>query len=465
MDTLADRAQEYFISGFHIILPALTTSLDIPTAAQSWPASVFSLVTGSFILPCGRLADIFGARMLFVCGLVWFAIWSLVAGFSQNYIMLIVCRALSGLGPAAFMPAGIMLLGTVYRPGPRKNLIFSFYGAFAPIGFFTGIFFGGVSGELLSWGWYFYFGTIFLAIVIVISVFFVPDDRPDGRETNIKMDWWGLVTIVPGLLLVVFAITDCSHADHGWANPYIVVTFVVGVLCLLAAFYVEGWVADQPLLPFDIFAPKSIKPLVIGLFFSYGVYGVYLFYASFYIELVLGIGTLQTTAWFAPMAAGGLILSTVGGLVMHLLPGKALIVLAAAVQVVCCLLFALMPDHPNYWAWVFPAMVCATLGVDVTFSVTNVFITTSMPRHRQGLAGALINTTLFLGIGFFLGVADLAVSSTERLGRKGSYKVAFWFGVACSSVACFAFLFVKMGRAKGELTHEERAQLEVEEAG
>ncbi|KAL1620350.1 hypothetical protein SLS54_006134 [Diplodia seriata] len=146
------------------------------------------------------------------------------------------------------------------------------------------------------------------------------------------------------------------------------------------------------------------------------------------------------------MAAGGLILSTVGGLVMHLLPGKALIVLAAAVQVVCCLLFALMPDHPNYWAWVFPAMVCATLGVDVTFSVTNVFITTSMPRHRQGLAGALINTTLFLGIGFFLGVADLAVSSTERLGRKGSYKVAFWF-------------------AKGELTHEERAQLEMEEAG
>ncbi|KAK0650303.1 Drug resistance protein [Lasiodiplodia hormozganensis] len=454
---------EYFISGFHIILPALTTSLDIPTAARSWPASVFSLVTGSFILPFGRLADIFGARMLFVCGLVWFAIWCLIAGFSQNYIMLIFCRAISGLGPAAFLPAGIMLLGTVYRPGPRKNLVFSLYGAFAPIGFFTGIFFGGISGQLLSWGWYFYFGTIFLAIVVVVSVFFVPDDRPDGRVTDISMDWWGFVTIVPGLLLVVFAITDSSHASHGWANPYIIVTFVVGVLCLIAAFYIEGWVAEQPLLPFDIFEPKSIKPLIIGLLFSYGVYGIYLFYASFYIELVLGIGTLQTTAWFAPMAAGGLILSTVGGLVMHLLPGKLLVVLAAAVQVICCLLFAIMPDNPNYWAYVFPAMVCATLGVDITFSVTNVFITTSMPRHRQSVAGALINTTLFLGIGFFLGVADLAVSSSAHLGVKGSYKVAFWFGVACSGVACLMFSLVKMGRAKSDFTHEERAQLETEE--
>ena len=163
------------------------------------------------------------------------------------------------------------------------------------------------------------------------------------------------------------------------------------------------------------------------------------------------------------MAGGGLILSTVGGLVMHLLPGKILVVLAACAQVVCCLLFAIMPPAPvNYWAYVFPAMVCATLGVDITFSVTNVFITTSMPRHRQGLAGALIYTTLFLAIGFFLGIADLAVTSTEDLGLRGSYKVAFWFGVACSATSCVAFVLVKMGRAKSDLTHEERMALEAE---
>lgn len=181
------------------------------------------------------------------------------------------------------------------------------------------------------------------------------------------------------------------------------------------------------------------------------------------IELVLGIGTLQTTAWFAPMAAGGLIIATVGGFVLHLLPGRALLLLSASGNAVCVLLFALMPDDPNYWAWVFPAMVCATVGVDILFSVSNVFITTSLPRHRQGLAGALINTTLFVGIGFFLGVADLAVSSSEHLGMKGSYKVAFWFGVGCAGFAAVMLMSVRIGRAKSDLTFEERAQLEAEE--
>ena len=87
---------EYFISGFNVLLPALATALDIPPQAETWPASVFSLVTGAFLLPLGRLADMFGGYIVFVSGLVWFVIWSIIAGFSQNYMMLIFCRALQG---------------------------------------------------------------------------------------------------------------------------------------------------------------------------------------------------------------------------------------------------------------------------------------------------------------------------------------------------------------------------------
>jgi hypothetical protein len=57
---------EYFISGFNILLPSLTVSLSIPSSAETWPASVFSLVTGAFLLPFGRLADIFGGYMVLV---------------------------------------------------------------------------------------------------------------------------------------------------------------------------------------------------------------------------------------------------------------------------------------------------------------------------------------------------------------------------------------------------------------
>ena len=105
-------------------------------------------------------------------------------------------------------------------------------------------------------------------------------------------------------------------------------------------------------------------------------------------------------------------------------------------------------------------MLCATAGIDVTYNVTNVFITTSMPKARQGLAGALINSVVFLGISFFLGMADLAVTQTKDLGQRQSYKVAFWFAVGCASVGLIAMtLGVRIGKATSGLTVEEREEL------
>ena len=273
--------QEYFVSGFNVILPTLATALDIPSQSQTWPASVFSLVTGAFLLPFGRLADIYGGYVIFLFGLIWFTIWSLIGGFSTNYLMLNFCRALQGLGPAAFLPAGVMLLGSLYRPGPRKNLVFSLYGACSPIGFFSGIFFAGLSGEYLPWGWYFWIGSILLCLISLVAFLAVPSDRKERMAFEIKMDWLGVLTTVPGLVLVVFAITGSTHASGGWRTPYIYLTFLLGIIFLSGAVYVEGWVAKMPLLPFDLFEVKYMKPLVVVLFFSYGVFGIYLFYASF----------------------------------------------------------------------------------------------------------------------------------------------------------------------------------------
>jgi MFS family permease len=76
----------------------------------------------------------YGGYPVYVAGMIWLTIWSLIAGFSTNEIMLNFCRAFQGLGPAAFLPSSIMILGSVYRPGPRKNLVFSIYGCSAVAG-------------------------------------------------------------------------------------------------------------------------------------------------------------------------------------------------------------------------------------------------------------------------------------------------------------------------------------------
>ena len=273
--------QEYFVSGFNVLLPTLTTQLNIPAASTTWPASALPLTVGSFLLIFGRLADMYGGYIIFILGLGWLSVWSLIAGFSQNQLMLDFCRALQGLGPAAFLPSGVMLLGSIYRPGPRKNLVFGIYGACAPCGHFIGMLCSGLAAQFFHWGWYFWIGAILTCITFVTAYLSVPPEIKAQRDDGIKMDWPGAILTVTGLTLVVFAITDGSHAPQSWKTPYIYSLLAVGILVLALTVYVEGWIVETPLFPPDLFHVPRMRALVIALFFSYGTLGVYLFYTAF----------------------------------------------------------------------------------------------------------------------------------------------------------------------------------------
>lgn len=278
--TMSQLLTEYWVSGFIVLVPTVTDALDIPASSATWPASAFSLVVSSFLLPFGRLADIYGGFPVYLAGCAWTAIWALIGGFSQNELMMDFCRAICGLGPAAYLPASLNLLGSMYRPGPRKNVVFSVYGSMAPLGFFIGIFFAGVAGEYAGWRWYFYIGAILTTLTAVVAYLTIPSDHEERKNSGVKMDWLGSAAVVCGLILVVFSITQSSHAPQGWATPYIPVTLVLGVLTLCGAFYIEGWVAEQPLLPFEVFRIKYMRAFILALLFAYGTLGIYLLYAT-----------------------------------------------------------------------------------------------------------------------------------------------------------------------------------------
>lgn len=398
---------------------------------------------------------------MYLFGLAWLCIWSIIAGFSRNQIMLDFCRALQGLGPAAFLPSGIMLLGSIYRPGPRKNLVFSLYGSSAPFGFFAGVFFAGLTGTFLNFGWYFWIGAISTFSTIIATYFSIPSDAQERRAKRVKGDLYGSILIVTGLILVVFAVTDSSHAPNGWKTPYIYILFILGAAILGVAIYVEGWIAKSPLIPFDLFKVPYLKPLFIALFFSDGVLGIFLLYSTLYMQDIMGATPLQVTAWFVPMCAGGIFISITGGYILHLVPGTLLISIAGLGWIATSLLLALAPEGANYWAFVFPAMIGATIGIDVTFNVAGIFITTSLSENRQGLAGALINSLLYLGIAFLLGFADLTQTETAHLGLKKSYQAVFWYQLACATTALLIMVaFVRIKKAKSDLTVDEKASLE-----
>ncbi|KAG9251122.1 drug resistance protein [Emericellopsis atlantica] len=468
---LSMMMSEFYVSGFNIILPSVALELDIPDAVRTWPAAVPNLSTAALLLPFSRLGDIYGARGVFLTGHAWTLVWSVAAGFSKTPNMLIIFRALQGVGFAAFLPTGLTLLASTYRPGPRKNLVFSLYGSFSPLGFYFGIFTGSVSGEYLTWRWYFWTGAFFILAVVILGVSTIPCSV-DTVNPEAKMDWLGTATIVPGLALVVYALTDGGHAPQGWRTPYIYVTLIIGAILLCLAVYIQGWVSEQPLMPPAVFHQKYMKRLSIVLFSFYGVFGLYLFFASYYLENVLGTTPILAAAWFTPMAVGGIILAIAGGLILHILPGKLLMTISGIGFLLSGLLFAVIPAQSEsgqsrsfiYWAYVFPAMICSTIGIDITYTVTNIFITTSMPRKSQAAASGLINSLLYLGMAFWLGIGELAVSTVKNarhgdLTPRQQYRIGFWTAVGLASSAIIIMMTIKFGKASSELTTDEKADL------
>lgn len=145
---------------------------------------------------------------------------------------------------------------------------------------FADFIFRGVAAEFLTWSWYFWIGSILVAIVALISFVAIPSDVEEHKNNGVKMDWLGSFTTISGLILIIYAVTDSSHASQGWATPRILVTFILGIAMLGLAFYVEGWVADQPLLPFEVFMIKGMRPFILGLLFCYGPLGIFLLYTT-----------------------------------------------------------------------------------------------------------------------------------------------------------------------------------------
>ncbi len=119
-------------------LQIIADSFEVTDPGQkSWFVAAYPLTVGTFILIAGRLEDSFGHKNLLVIGYFWFGLWSLLTGvtvYSHSHVFFEVCRAMGAIGPVMMLPNAKATSGSVYPPGRRKEMIFSFFALAAPDG-------------------------------------------------------------------------------------------------------------------------------------------------------------------------------------------------------------------------------------------------------------------------------------------------------------------------------------------
>jgi MFS family permease len=417
---------EYLITGFAIALPrilARRTDVNAQPTGLFWPATLLTLIISAFLLVAARISDKFGGFYPFMVGVIWLAIWSLIAGLAPGVIWLDVSRANQGLGIAFLTPSTFALVADGYDAGRRKNIVLGLYAGCAPLGFFVGFLVASVlPDDDLSW--YFWTAAILAAIVAVSTLFSAPRIKSSAAGAHLDMDWAGSFLITAGLLLVTYGLavipyTSTDTKDGGLASPLILGPLVSGVVCLIAAVWIEGWVARSPLLPMAFFQAREVQILALTCLFFYASYGVWLYDSVLFLHnsiatgLPGGIQGAQLAIWYTPTAIGGTIICICGGVLLQFVSPNILLCISGFAWVAASLLLALCPTPLRYWSYIVPSMLCVTMGIDLTYTVSLVCITRVQPAHYQALAGAVCSILVNLAVTFSLPISQIISNQAE----------------------------------------------------
>lgn len=224
----------------------------------SWLIAGYSLTIGTFILVGGRLGDEFGNKKVFLIGMAWYALWSLVAGLSvySSHVLFVFSRVFQGMGPALTLPNGLAILGQSYSPGPRVNMAFAWFGGAAPFGAIASFLFGGIFA-LVWWPWIYWSQAIALATVAAFAAWTIPrlPVQPKQNRSLFEkledLDILGGLTGVTALVLFNFAWNQAVVV--GWQEPYVYVCLILGILFAGAFFWIEIYHAKNPILPLKAF--------------------------------------------------------------------------------------------------------------------------------------------------------------------------------------------------------------------
>lgn len=420
-----------------VALPDIRAELGFTPESLSWVFNAYVVAFGGLLLLGGRLADVFGARRVFITGWAVLAAGSVLAGAASNVGLEIAGRAAQGAGAALIAPAALTLLMSLFGGTAELPRAFAVYGAAAPIGGTAGVFLGGVLTEYASWPWVFYVTVPIALLVIALTPAALPRVPAGGGSVDLA----GAVTATLGLAAVVYGVVRAPEA--GWASAETLIALVVGA-ALLAAFFVIQARRRTPLLRLGIFRAPQLGAANLAQLLLGGAWVPMWFFLNLYLQQVLGAGAFASGAALLPMTA--LIVIGMVALAPRLqarFGAKALIVTGFTLLAAGLGWLALVRPDGAYVLDVLPASLVAALGMALAFVPSLGTAIGAARPEETGVASGLVNTSYQIGSAVGLAAltavaAAATAGGTDAPALTSSYSAAFLGAAAIAVVGLVA---------------------------
>ena len=356
----------------------------------AWVFSVY-LLTSAVTTPIyGKLADLFGRRLVFAWGAGIFLLGSALCGLSRNMVQLIAFRAVQGLGAGAVLPVTITIIGDIFTLEQRarmQGLFSSVWGILAIIGPAL----GGLIVDYLDWRWVFYVNIpLGIASVIMLLVFLHEEKRP----ARPKLDYLGAVSLTVGIGALLLALLQ-GGTYLPWQSPLILGLFVLTIFSLAGFVFAERRAAE-PMLPLNLFRERIITVAVIGNFLAGAVMIGASSYVPLFVQGVLGGTAINAGAALAPMSIGWPIGSIVCGRLLLRVGYRRMVVAGMLFQVAAALML-LSLGVKTLRPFVLAVSFVMGLGLGFCATAFIVFVQATVGWGRRGIATAAVQFMRTLG--------------------------------------------------------------------
>lgn len=366
----------------NVALPSIGVDLGADMAVLQWTVNAYLLTLAGLILVGGALGDRFGRRRIFVLGVVWFAVGSLLCGFAPNAGVLVAARALQGVGGALLTPGSLALIQGSIAAGDRARAV-GLWSGFGGVGAAVGPFLGGWLVDGPGWRWVFLLNVPVAAVCVPVALRHVPESR--DPQAHGRFDVLGAALGAAALALLTYALIEARSG-----SPLVIAAAVGGVLLSGAFVHVERHRAD-PMVPPDIFASRQFTAVNLVTLCVYAAFGGFFFLVVLQLQVVVGYSALAAGAALLPTTLLMLLLSARSGALGERIGPRIPLTVGPLLCSAGMLLTLRVGPDASYVRDVLPALVVLGMGMVTLVAPLTATVLSSVDPGRAGLASGINN--------------------------------------------------------------------------
>ncbi|WP_176054860.1 MFS transporter [Paraburkholderia caribensis] len=390
-------------SGGAVATPAIGRDLGGSATMLTWVTNSFMLSFGSLLMAAGALADQFGRKRLFACGLGGFILTSFAMGFAPSTLWLDVLRAIQGVAAAASLSSGAASLAQEFD-GHARTRAFSMLGTSFGIGLAFGPLMAGVLIEHFGWRSIFF---IISAIGVLAFVFGIPRMRETRDPGATGLDYPGTITFTAMLALFTFGVIQAP--ESGWGSTLVVTLLVLSAFMLGTFIVVENRV-KRPMLELSLFRyPRfvGVQILPVGTCYCYIVLVVMLPLRFIGAEGMSEIeaGLLMIALSLPMLIVPLLVASFTRWISAGVLSGIGFLIAAAGLY-----WLSLIDFSAAKLALIMPMLVIG-IGAGMPWGLMDGLSVSVVPKERAGMAAGIFSTTRVAGEGIALAIATAVLAA------------------------------------------------------